>query len=67
MGRYSLHEKLKTSELDENANSKTAIIFQADHDKFFLTFHVQLIPHHGAGEKTEATNFHGKISWAFVA
>jgi len=41
------------------------MIFLADHDKFFLKFHVEL-PHHAAGKKVEATTFHGKVSWAFV-
>jgi len=31
------------------------MIFLADHDKFFLKFHVQLTPHHVAGKKAEAT------------
>jgi len=57
---------LKTTELGENANSKTAMIFLEDHDKFFLNFHVQLT-HHAAGKKAEATTrdftvkFHGHL------
>jgi len=52
---------LKTTELGENANSKTAMVFLADHDKFFLKFHVQLTPYHAAGKKAEATKFHGHL------
>jgi len=49
---------MKKVENHENANSKAAMIFLADHDKFFLKFHVKLTPHHAAGEKAEATKFH---------
>jgi len=48
-------KRLKTTELGENANSKTAMIFLGDHDKLFLKFHVQLTPHHVTGKKAEAT------------
>jgi len=58
MGRYSLHKKVEKAELGKNANCYTAMIFLADHDKFFLKFHVQLAPRQAAGKTTEATKFH---------
>jgi len=54
---------MKRTEKHENANRKAAVIFLADHDKFFIKFHVHLTPHHAADKRAEATNFHG---FAFV-
>ena len=53
-------KKVENHWIRRKANSKIAMIFLADHDKFFLKFHVQL-PHHAAGKKVEATKFHGKV------